>query len=128
MASLSQEFPSGYIPGTDNGPAKNIKSKDAVLCKQYIQMGPGRMRIICNQPMVMRRLIDLCTIGHVKCNSLCGEVISPKTRYVFICANNGCKGHNDGKILVICKECVEKDEISQDINKKKYSVVKRYYQ
>ena len=129
MASIEPLFKSGYIRGTDNGPPTNIRSKDAVLCQQYIQMGPGNKRIVCGKEMVMRRLYDIEIMGKVCCASLCKEVISPQSRYVFICDNRSVTtGHNNTKLNIICKECIEKNSMCNDLKTKKYLIIKNYYQ
>lgn len=122
---MATQFPSEYIRGTDNGKPTNIYCKDAIICRQWIQLGPGMKRIACNKPMNIIRLFDAGTIGPVPCNSLCLEYITPKTRYVAICRNF--RGHFDGKPNIICKECVEKYQQMKVYNTRKYDVIQNYY-
>ena len=123
---MASEFPSGYILGTDNGKPKNIRRKDAIICKQFIQIGPGKIRIICKKEMDVIRLFDAGTIGPVACNSLCLEYITPKSRYVAICRNQ--KRHFDSKLNIVCKECVEKYEQMERTGRYlKFEVIKEFY-
>ena len=121
------EWRSGYKPGTDNGLPNNIKTKDAIICKKYIQIGPGPIRILCNNPMQLMRLHEMVTIGGIKCASLCTEYIFPKSRFVAICRNNGNKGHCDGKPNIICKECIEKNVDMNGLPGKGYQIYRNYY-
>ena len=123
---MASEFPSDYLRGTDNGKPKNIFRSDAIICKQFIQLGPGNKRVTCNKEMEVIRLFDEYIIGYVSCNSLCSEYIQPKTRYVAICRNQ--KAHFDCKPNIVCKECIEKFELMQTRKWIKYEVVKNYYQ
>ena len=68
---MASEFPSEYMRGTDNGKPKNILRADAIICKQFIQLGPGSKRVTCNKEMEVIRLLDECLIGYISCNSSC---------------------------------------------------------
>ena len=123
---MASEFPSDYVRGTDNGKPKNILRTDAIICKQFVQLGPGNKRVLCNKEMHIIRLMDAGIMGYVACNSLCCEYITPKTRYVAICRNQ--KAHFDSRQNVVCKECVEKYELMKLRPTIKFEVVKNYYQ
>ena len=132
MAASSNEWPSQYqiqYANNDQCMWVNLTKKDAIICKEFIQMGPGSTRVYCNTLMKICRLQEIVPVDKIKCASLCQEIITPKTRFVAICRNVGyknSKGHYHGKKIIICKECIEKYQEMPKENRK-YEVMKNCF-
>ena len=128
MAEERNPWASYKVTYADDQKWINITTKDAIICKELIQIGPGNQRIYCNKVMKVCRLEELAPTTKVKCASLCNEIIDPKTRWVAICRNftfNSFKGHCSLKMNLICKECIEKHQ-QMPLENRKYDIIKNY--
>lgn len=66
IMAAQTNWSSGYVPGTDDQ-RPDLPIGKHIICTEYIQLGPGSKRIVCNRKMVTDRLKVLETIGDVFC-------------------------------------------------------------
>ena len=121
-----QKWASNYKSTGDNKGPQNVTSKDDIICKELIQVGPGLTRKVCNKSMDITRLFNQVPVNDVVCASKCGEYIKPQSRYVAICRNNG--QHITAQPNIICVECVDKYALMHYSDKmNKFKVKKDVY-
>ena len=118
------QWETGYVVGTDNGPRIKLPNCSIIVCKEYVQIGPGALRRYCNQMMRVDRMQKLVPINPVKCASKCQTIISPQTRYVAYCLNES--QHITCAKNIICQECVKKYNLMQyDDPTNKFEIVSK---
>lgn len=117
-----------FIPGIELKRPQNVGKYDAVLCGQLIMMAGPEIRLKCEKPMQIMKVIDSglqLRSKTLQCNGWGGHPVQSNQLYVAVCHG---KEHLNGQPHVVCSICIENYKVYSGLMDPNYSIVENYYE